>query len=80
MAVGNIIGSNIFNILFVLGITGVIQPLQFGKEFLFDSFVAVISILLLYLYSFKSKKLYRWQGISFLVLYISYFVMLIQKC
>ncbi len=79
LAVGNIIGSNIFNILFVLGITGMIQPVEFSKAFYFDSIVAIFAVVLLFIYTFKSKILKRWQGISFLILYFAYLTVLIVK-
>ncbi len=79
IAIGNIIGSNIFNILFVLGITGVIQPVKFIKEFYLDTFIAILAIILLFIYTFKSKKLAKWQGISFVILYLTYIIFLIYK-
>ena len=79
IAIGNIIGSNIFNILFVLGITGVIQPVKFSTEFYMDTFIAIFATILLFIYTFKSKKLTKWQGISFVVIYFIYIAFLIYK-
>lgn len=79
IAIGNIIGSNIFNILFVVGITGVIQPITFDKAFFFDGIIAILSIILLYLFTIKTHILKRWQGICFLIFYFSYLTMLICK-
>lgn len=79
IAIGNIIGSNIFNILFVLGITGVIQPVKFSGEFYFDTFIAIFAIILLFIFTFKSEKLTKWQGISFVIIYFLYTAFLIYK-
>lgn len=79
LAVGNIIGSNIFNILFVLGLTCVIQPVGFDPAFILDGIVAVISIMLLFAYTCGDRKLTRWEGCSLLVLYAIYLGYLIIK-
>ncbi len=79
LAIGNIIGSNIFNILFVLGITGTIQPIVFSREFFFDGFISLLAIIILFLYTFKSNQLKRWQGVTFVIFYIIYLTYLIIK-
>lgn len=79
LAVGNIIGSNIFNILFVLGLTCVIQPVGFDPAFILDGIVAIISIILLFAYTCGDRKLTRWEGCSLLVLYAIYLGYLIIK-
>jgi len=76
IAIGNIIGSNIFNILFVLGIAGAISPIPFKQEFLFDGAFAILAILLLILFSYKHMKLGRIAGATFLGIYIVYLVLL----
>ena len=76
IAIGNIIGSNIFNILFVLGIAGAISPIPFKQEFLFDGAFAILAILLLILFSYKHMKLGRVAGATFLGIYIVYLVLL----
>lgn len=79
IAVGNIIGSNIFNILFVLGITCAIQPVRFDSAFFFDGIVAVVSVVLLFLCTFRDRALTRWEGAGFIVLYIVYLASLVLK-
>ncbi len=71
IAVGNVVGSNIFNIFFVLGISAVIKPLPFQPKNNLDIGVVVISSLLLFLFMFTGKKrsLDRWEGILFALLY-----------
>jgi cation:H+ antiporter len=77
IAVGNVLGSCIFNILFILGLTSLIIPVPFESKFLIDTIVAFVAVLLILLFSLKSKKLARWAGIVMLVAYAGYFVYLL---
>lgn len=77
IAVGNIVGSNLFNILFVLGTTAVITPVAYVDAFLFDNIVAVLVMVVLWLFVFKNKKLNRTGGILMVVMYAVYFVKLL---
>ena len=80
IAIGNIVGSNIFNILFVIGISSVIIDVPFEKGFLIDTIVAVMAgVLLLACSLTKDRKLKRWAGILMLVCYAVYFVLLWNK-
>ena len=78
LVIGNIIGSNIFNILFVLGITGLIQPIPFENAFLTDSAWGIIATILLFVFVFYDKKLTKIKGLFLIVLYIIYLVCLMQ--
>lgn len=73
IAIGNIVGSNIFNILFVIGISALIHPVAFAEVFRFDSAVSGAAALILLLFCFKDKKLKRWHGIAMLAGYALYF-------
>jgi len=79
IAVGNVVGSNIFNIFFVLGISATIKPLPFQAKNNLDIGVVLVSSLLLLLSMFTGKKrlLDRWEGIVFLFLYGGYIAFLI---
>lgn len=79
LAIGNIIGSNIFNILFVLGLTGIIKPIKFENSFLIDGLIMIFAIVLLFIYVFKKQRLSRIQGFSFLLFYISYIIFTVIK-
>lgn len=72
IAIGNIVGSNIFNILFVVGISALVTPVQFSKAFIFDAYVAIAAALLLFVCVIASKKLERWAGAVMLLAYVSY--------
>lgn len=78
LAIGNIIGSNIFNILFVLGITGLIKPIVFESSFLVDSAIGIVASVLLWLFTVYKLKLSRWTGVLFVILYICYIAYLIK--
>lgn len=77
IAVGNIVGSNIFNILFVVGTSALITPVVYGSNFLIDSIVAVAAMVVLWLCVFRKQKLNRIGGVVLLVGYVLYFVYLI---
>jgi cation:H+ antiporter len=74
IAVGNIVGSNIFNILFVVGTTALITPVPYASSFLVDSFVAVAAVAFLFLCVVKNKKLGRLGGFLMLLGYAAFFV------
>ena len=74
IAIGNIVGSNIFNILFVIGVSASIVPVPFATGFRFDTVIAVVAAVLLLICSVKEKKLKRWSGAVMLLSYILYFV------
>ena len=76
IAIGNIIGSNIFNILFVLGIAGIISPIPFDSAFIFDGFIALMAVILLMLFTYKHKRLGRMGGIIFIIIYVLYVIFL----
>ena len=81
IAVGNVVGSNIFNIFFVLGISATVRPLPFQTKSNLDIAVVTVSSLLLFLFMFTGKKrsLDRWEGIVSLFLYGGYIALLIIK-
>lgn len=78
IAVGNIVGSNIFNILFVVGTSALITPVEYKAEFLVDSVAAVAAVVLLLVCVARKKKLGRLGGAVMLAGYAAYFVYLIR--
>lgn len=79
IAIGNIVGSNIFNILFIIGSSALIIPVVFEASFLIDSLIAVAAGVILWLCVFRKKKLTRPDGILMLLCYTAYFVYLLVK-
>ncbi|MBE5889223.1 MAG: calcium/sodium antiporter [Lachnospiraceae bacterium] len=77
IAIGNIVGSNIFNILFVLGTSALIIPIPYQASFLFDGIVAVGAGVLLWLVTIKKKTLGRVGGIIMLLCYAAYLAYLL---
>ncbi len=77
IAIGNIVGSNIFNILFVVGTTALITPVVFQPTFLWDSLVAFLAAVLLWFGVLRDKQLKRPVGIFMLVCYAGYFIYLL---
>ena len=78
IAIGNIVGSNIFNILCVLGTTALITPVPFAARFTVDTIVAVLVGVLLLVCVARSKKLTKPTGILMLAAYAAYFIYLLQ--
>ncbi len=74
IAIGNIIGSNIFNIFLILGIAAIIQPIHISTPINFDIGIAFLSSILLFIstITFKKKSIDRTEGIIFISLYVCY--------
>ncbi|NOR88503.1 MAG: sodium:calcium antiporter, partial [Bacteroidales bacterium] len=74
MAIGNIVGSNIFNVFLVLGISATISPIEFNPAINADLLVAFVATVLLFLFVFtgKGRRVDRVEGIIFLTLYVGY--------
>ncbi|MBQ9673694.1 MAG: calcium/sodium antiporter [Ruminococcus sp.] len=79
IAIGNIVGSNIFNILFVIGTTSLITPVAFDNSFIADGAVAIAAIVTLWVFTIRKKQLSRAGGIAMLLLYVAYFAYLIAR-
>ncbi len=81
LAIGNVIGSNIFNVFFVLGISAVIRPLPSYSNLWIDASLAALGSLLLLLFvsTNRNKELKRWQGAFFLACYGVYLVWLLTS-
>ena len=77
IAIGNIVGSNIFNILFVVGTTALVTPVAFAANFMVDGIVSAVAAGLLLICVFKKKHLDRKDGVIFLLGYAAYFVYLL---
>ena len=76
IAIGNIVGSNIFNILFVIGTTALICTVPFESKFIIDTIIAVASGAVLWLGTYKNRELRKPCGIVMLLGYAAYFIYL----
>jgi len=81
LAIGNVVGSNIFNILFILGVSGIIHPINYSVDMIVDLWVMSATSLLLFVLVFLGKRhsLGRFEGIVFILAYSAYIYFLIQR-
>ena len=79
IAIGNVIGSNVFNILLILGLTSAISPLEIEGITTIDMAVMLLSVILVWLFSRTRYTVERWEGGLLLVIYIGYLVWLITN-
>ncbi len=81
MALGNVLGSNIANILLILGVSATIHPLSLGGITIVDIAMVVLSSVVLFVaaFTFRRKAIDRIEGAAFLVVYIAYIVYLLSK-
>ena len=78
IAIGNVVGSNIFNILFVIGISSLITPVPFAPAFRFDNLTALAAAVFLLVCCAGSEKLKRIHGAAMLLGYAVYFIFLLK--
>jgi len=82
IAIGNIVGSNIFNILLILGISSMIRPLKFNIASNIDIIIAILAPLLLFITMFTGRKkhvLELWEGMLFLFIYLVYLIFVVYR-
>lgn len=77
IAIGNVVGSNLFNILFVLGTSSLIIPMVYEPSFLIDGIVAIAAGIILWIAVFRKLELRRVWGIVMLTCYAGYFIYLL---
>lgn len=81
IAIGNVVGSNIFNIFFILGLSAIIRPLPFAPALNFDLWACVGASALLFVWMFLGKRhvLERWQGVACIALYVLYVAAIVVR-
>lgn len=79
IAIGNVLGSNVFNILMILGITGIIQPMQISGITSVDLSMLVASMILLWLFSYTKYTLSRWEGAVLVAVFLGYISWLVAN-
>ena len=72
LALGNAIGSNLFNILFILGMSATICPLNVLSGSIIDCIILLVSAVILYVFARTKKTMNRWEGIVCVFLYVGY--------
>lgn len=78
IAIGNVLGSNVFNVLMVLGITGLISPMQLTGVTMNDLSLMILSVILLWLFSFTKLVIQRWEGFMLIAVFVAYMVYLVM--
>ncbi len=79
IAIGNVVGSCIFNILFILGMAGVIQPMRAESTFLIDTALLFAITLITFLFAFTGRKVGRTEGVTCTLLYLVYTAYIIMR-
>ena len=79
IAVGNIIGSGLFNILFILGVSAIIRPIEVAEKLFFDVVFLILVTLISYIFSYTGRKIDRTEGITLTLLYFVYMVIVIIR-
>ena len=79
IAIGNAIGSCIFNVILILGLCSTIAPATVDNYAIFDVLVMLASVIVLFIFGFKNNKISRWQGVIMVILYVSYLSYIIVR-
>lgn len=79
IAIGNVLGSNVFNILMILGLTGIISPMHIQNITCIDMAVMVISMVLFWLFSFTKLRVERWEGCVLIACFLGYITWLVSN-
>lgn len=79
IAMGNVVGSNIFNILFILGMAGAIMPMNADPAFFIDTGILIVASLMMLLFAFTGKKTGRVEGAIAVLMYLAYTAYIIMR-
>ncbi len=79
IAIGNVLGSNVFNILMILGLTGIISPMHIQNITYIDMTVMVISMALFWMFSFTKLRVERWEGCVLIACFLGYITWLVSN-
>ena len=79
IAIGNVIGSNVFNILMIIGITGLVKPMNITGITIADHSTMTLSMVLLWLFSFTKFKVERWEGTVLTLIFAAYMGWLLSQ-
>lgn len=79
LAVGNVIGSNIFNILLILGVSSVITPIAVDVTAVYDTFILIIASMIVYIAAISKREIKKTEGTVFLLAYILFFTYILIR-
>ena len=79
IAIGNAVGSNIFNLLFVLGLSSAIHSIAIHPEVFYDMLIMILATILTYIFAITKKCINRWEGTVLFLLYVNYLIYIIMR-
>jgi len=79
IAFGNIIGSNIFNVFFILGFSTIIEPISYTKSTIFDITLLFIISVIVYAFAITNRKISRFEGVILVIIYICYMAFIVIR-
>ena len=79
LAVGNVVGSNIFNILLILGVSATITPITLEVTAVYDTLILIVASLIVYAAAISKREIRRTEGVIFLVAYLAFFVYILVR-
>lgn len=79
IAIGNAVGSNIFNLLFVLGLSSAIHSIAIHPEVFYDMLIMILATILTYIFAITKKCINRWEGTVLFLLYVIYLIYIIMR-
>ena len=79
LAVGNVVGSNIFNILLILGVSSFITPITLDVTAVYDTIILIIASIVVYVSAISKREIQRKEGILFLVCYFAFFLYVFMR-
>lgn len=79
LAVGNVVGSNIFNILLILGVSSVITPIKLDVTAVYDTLILVAASIIVYVAAISKHEIKKTEGVMFLLAYLAFFVYILLR-
>lgn len=79
LALGNVVGSNVFNILLILGVSATIHPIAVDVTAIYDTIILVVSSVVVYICAFSKKKFSKFEGMLFLIMYLAFFGYILMR-
>lgn len=79
LAVGNVVGSNIFNILLILGVSATITPIVLDITAVYDTMILIVASIIVYVAAISKHEIHRKEGVMFLVAYLAFFIYVLLR-
>ena len=79
LAVGNVVGSNIFNVLLILGVSAVISPIHLDVTAVYDTVILIIASVVVYITALSKREMRRFEGVICVILYAAFFLYVLMR-